>query len=146
MRLIFACFLLICPLFAAAQTPAPADATLPASHATAIGNALKGLPKQRSLSADDRKQAEDLLNQAQADENQADDLARQWQTLRETADTADDAAAKIDAALAQDNSDTLDAWKKNLPVHASTEQLESMLATDRAALTAAHSAVTALDA
>ena len=146
MRLIFACLLLILSFFAVAQTPAPADATLPASHATAIANALKGLPKQRSLSADDRKTAEDLLNQAQAVETQADDLAHQWQTLRETADSADDAAAKIDASLAQDDSDALDAWKKNLPVHASTDQLETMLATERSALTAAHSAVTALDA
>ena len=146
MRLIFACFILLFPYFAAAQSAAPADAALPATHATAIANALKGLPKQRSLSADDRKQAEDLLNQAQADETQADELARQWQTLRETADSADDTAAKIDAALAQDDSDALDAWKKNLPVHASTDQLETMLATERSALTAAHSAVTALDA
>ena len=146
MRLIFACFLLLFPYFAAAQAPAPADATLPASHATAIANALKALPKQRSLSAEDRKQAEDLLNQAQADETQADDLAHQWQSLRETADCADDAAAKIDAALAQDDSDALDAWKKNLPAHASTDQLETMLATERSSLTAAHSAVTALDA
>ncbi len=146
MRLIFACFIVLFPFFAVAQTPAPVDANLPASHATAISNVLKGLPKQRSLSADDRKQAEDLLNQAQSDETQADDLAHQWQTLRETADTADDAAAKIEASLAQDNSDAIDAWKKNLPAHASTDQLESMLATERSSLTAAHSAVTAIDA
>jgi len=146
MRLIFTCFILLFTFSAAAQAPAPADAALPASHASAIANALKGLSKQRSLSADDRKQAEDLLNQAQADETQADDLAHQWQTLRETADSADDAAAKIDASLAQDDSDAVDAWKKNLPAHASTDQLESMLATERSSLTAAHSAVTALDA
>ncbi len=146
MRLIFACFILFSRISPPRRSAAPADAALPATHATAIANALKGLPKQRSLSADDRKQAEDLLNQAQADETQADELARQWQTLRETADAADDTAAKIDAALAQDDSDALDAWKKNLPVHASTDQLETMLATERSALTAAHSAVTALDA
>jgi potassium-dependent mechanosensitive channel len=146
MRLIFACFALVLSTLAAAQTPAPADATLPASHATAIANALKSLPKQRSLNTDQRKQAEDLLTQAQADEAQADELAHQWQTLRETADTADDAAAKIEASLAQDDSDALDAWKKNLPVHGSTDQLETMLAAERSALTAAHSAVTALDA
>jgi potassium efflux system protein len=146
MRLIFARFLLVLPILAAAQTPAPADAALPASHAAAIATALKALPKQRSLSADDRKQAEDLLNQAQADESQADELAHQWQSVRETADSADDTAAKIEAALAQDDSDAFDAWKKNLPAHASTDQLETMLATERSALTAAHSAVTAMDA
>ncbi|HEX4480211.1 MAG TPA: mechanosensitive ion channel domain-containing protein [Rudaea sp.] len=146
LRLILAGFALLLPILAAAQAPAPADAALPPSHATAIANALKSLPKQRSLSADDRKQAEDLLNQAQADESQADDLARQWQTLRDTADTADDAAAKIEAALAQDDSDAFDTWKKTLPEHASTDQLETMLAAERSALTAAHSAVTALDA
>ena len=119
---------------------------MPPSNATAIANALKALPNQHNATTADRLAAEDLLHQSQADEAQADDLARQWQTLRETADGADDAAAKIEAALAQDDSDELDAWRKNLPTHASSDQLESMLASERASLTASRSAVTALDA
>ncbi len=146
MRLILACLLLTFCGVVPAQTPPPADVGLPASHAAAIANALKSLPKQHNLSADDRKQAEDLLNQAQADETQADELARQWQSLRESADGADDAAEKIEAQLAQDNSPAIEAWKQSLPKHASADQLETMLATERASLTAAHSAVTALDA
>src|ERR1700733_13198560 len=101
MRLIFAC-LLFClsgvPVWA--QTAAPNDANLPPSNATAIANALKALPNQHNATTADRLAAEFLLHQSKADEAQADDLARQWQTLRETADGADDAAAKIEAALA----------------------------------------------
>jgi potassium efflux system protein len=112
----------------------------------AIANALKALPNQHNATTADRLAAEDLLHQSQADEAQADDLAHQWQTLRETADGADDAAAKIEASLAQDDSNDLDAWRKNLPTHASSDQLESMLASERASLTSSRSAVTALDA
>src|ERR1700722_4536381 len=147
MRLIFACLLLcIIAANAAAQTPTASDANLPPTNATAIANALKALQNQRNATTADRLAAEDLLHQSQADEAQADDLAHQWQTLRETADGADDAAAKIEAALAQDDSDELDAWRKNLPTHASSDQLESMLASERASLTASRSALTALDA
>lgn len=146
MRLFFVCALSCLSIaFAAAQTP-PAEGNLPPTNAPAIANALKALPNQHAASTADRLAAEDLLHQSQADEAQADDLVRQWQTLRDTADGADDAAAKIESALAQDDSDELDAWRKNLPAHAPSTQLESMLATERASLTAARSAATALDA
>jgi potassium-dependent mechanosensitive channel len=147
MRLIFVCFFLYWSIsFAAAQTSPSANNNLPPTNATAIANALHALPNQHGASKADQLAAEDLLHQSQADEAQADDLASQWQTLRDTADGADDAAAKIEAALAQDDSDELETWRKNLPAHASSNQLESMLATERATLTAARSAVTALDA
>ena len=147
MRLLFACFLFCLHVATAiAQTPLQNDANLPPSNATTIANALKALPNQHNATTADRLAAEDLLHQSQADEAQADDLTNQWQTLREIADGADDAAAKIEAALAQDDSDELDAWRKNLPTHASSDQLESMLASERASLTASRSAVTALDA
>ena len=147
MRHILACLsLCFCLSFAAAQTPQAGDGSLPPTHAPAIANALKSLLNHRNLSVPDRLAAEDLLHQSQSDEAQADDLVQQWQSLRDTANGADDAAEKIETALAQDTSDALDAWRRNLPTHASADQLDSMLATERASLTAARSAATALDA
>ncbi|MEP6485003.1 MAG: mechanosensitive ion channel domain-containing protein [Rudaea sp.] len=147
MRRVLACFVFcFCLNFAAAQSPASGDGSLPATHGPAIANALKSLPNHRNLSAADRQQAEELLQQAQSDETQADELQRQWQSLRDTANGADDAAGKIETALAQDASDALDAWRRALPTRANADQLDALLATERASLTAARSAATALDA
>ncbi len=123
-----------------------ADATLPATNAPAIAAALKALPEQRNLGNDARKQAEKLLHQALDDETRADQLAQQWQNQRQSVDSAEPEAQKLDDTLARDNTGALLAWRAALPERATVEQLESLLARERDAQTAARSAMATLDA
>ncbi|MBS0569300.1 MAG: mechanosensitive ion channel [Proteobacteria bacterium] len=130
----------------AGPAPAQADAgqSLPASNAAAVAAALRALPNQRGLAADARKQADELLQQAQADETHADDLAQQWQRLNQTAASADAEAQKLEqAALAADPTATLVTWKAALPTRATAEQLEALLARERDAAANARAAVAA---
>ena len=144
MRLILTCLFCIgVATAAAAQAPA---GTVPAGNAAAISAALKALPSQHGLSDSERKQADELLHQAQDDETQADQVVQQTQSLRQLADGADAAALKLEESLSRDDSETLRAWRAALPPHAPLEQLEALLARERAALADARSAATTIDA
>ncbi len=129
---------------AAAVAP-PAAPVFPPSQAGAINAALRALPAQRGLDADARKQAEDLLRQAQADEAHADELAQQWQSLDQTAASADTDAQKIEESLAADSSEAMAKWRTALPERATVEQLEALLDRERGVATDARAAVTALE-
>ena len=124
---------------------APTATVFPPSQAGAIDAALRALPAQRGLDADTRKQAEDLLRQAQADEAHADELAQQWQSLGQTAAGADTEAQKIEESLAADSSEAMAKWRAALPERATAEQLEALLDRERGAATDARAAVTALE-
>jgi potassium efflux system protein len=132
------------PVPAAAVAP-PAAPVFPPSQAGAIEAALRALPAQRGLDADARKQAEDLLRQAQADEAHADELAQQWQSLTQIAASADADAQKIEESLAADSSEAMARWRAALPERATAEQLEALLDRERGAATDARAAVTALE-
>jgi len=129
----------------AAAAPAQGPATPPAGNGSAIAAALKSLPNQRGLDAVQRKQAETLLQQAQDDETRADQLAQAWQALKQTADGAEAAAQKIEDALGKPGSDALRAWTAALPKRAGVDQLEALLARERAALADARSAATSTE-
>ena len=134
------------PTHTTAQPDAESDvAALPASQADAIATALKAVPTERGLTAAQRKQATDLLQQASADETQADSLAQQWQQLRQSAAGADAAAQKLDATLATDNTAAQLTWQAALPKRASVEHLEALLAQERDALVTARNASATLD-
>ncbi|HEX6832699.1 MAG TPA: mechanosensitive ion channel domain-containing protein [Rudaea sp.] len=143
-------FALILSFFAfaahAAETPAPSDPNLPPSHIATIDAALKTLGNRRDLDADARKQAEDLLRQAQDDEARADQLAQQRQALAQAGASADAAAQKLEETLATDPKAALAAWRAALPPHPTAEQLEALLARERDALTDARAAATSLQA
>ena len=127
---------------------APVDAATPVfppSQSGAIDAAVRALPAQRGLDADGRKQAEDLLRQAQADETHADELAQQWQTLSQTAAGADADTQKIEEYLASDSGEAMTRWRTALPERATAEQLETLLDRERGAATDARAAVTALE-
>src|SRR4029079_15954105 len=143
MRLILTCLLCIGAATAAAQAPAGA---VPAGNAAAISAALKALPAQHGLSDSERKQADELLHHAQDDETQGDQVVQQTQSLRQLADGADAAALKLEESLSRDDSETLRAWRAALPPHAPLEQLEALLARERAALADARSAASTIDA
>ncbi len=120
--------------------------TLPASNAPSVTAALKALPAQRDLAEDTRKQADDLLHQAQDDNVRADQFVQQLQTLRQTTDGAEADAQKLEDSLAQDDTGALLAWRAALPERASVEQLETLLARERDALADARNSATTLDA
>jgi potassium efflux system protein len=146
----FAALCLLGPALAASQPnpkppPAVAAPALPPSQADAIAAALQALPKQRDLDVDTRKQAEDLLQQAQVDESRADQLAQQWQTLNQTAASADAEAQKLEDTLARDESAALAAWRAGLPEHATIEQLEALAAHERDAAADSRAAVGAIE-
>jgi potassium-dependent mechanosensitive channel len=128
----------------AADPPTIPTVTLPPSHASAVESALKTLANRRDLDADTRKQAEDLLHQAQDDETHADQLVTQRQALAQLAATADTDAQKIEDVLARDPSTTLAAWKAALPARPTDEQLEALLAHERDGLADARAAVASL--
>ena len=133
-----------------ATTPAdaatsPATPAFPPSQSAAIDAALRALPAQRGPDADARKQAEDLLHQAQADETHADELAQQWQTLSQTAASADADAQKVEESLAADSGEAMTKWRAALPERATAEQLEALLDRERGAATDARASVTALE-
>lgn len=125
---------------------ASAGAALPATNAAAVTAALKGLPAQRDLSDDVRKQIEDLLHQAQDDNTRADQFVQQQQSLRQTADGAETEAQKLEDSLAQDDTAALLAWRAALPERATVEQLETLLARERDALADARNSAATLDA
>jgi len=151
-RLLAAYFTGLCLLGAvftatAQAKPEPAAATpgLAPAQAQEIAAALQNLPKQRGLDPDTRKQAEDLLHQAQDDDSRADQLAQQWQTLNQTAATADSDAQKLEDALTRDDSAALAAWRASLPEHATVEQIEALAAHERNAAADAKAAVDAIE-
>ncbi|HEY7873257.1 MAG TPA: mechanosensitive ion channel domain-containing protein [Rudaea sp.] len=123
----------------------PATPAFPPSQSAAIDAALRALPAQRRADADARKQAEDLLHQAQADETHADELAQQWQTLGQTAASADTDAQKLEESLAADSGEAMAKWRAALPERATAEQLEALLDRERGAVTDARAAVAALE-
>ena len=130
----------------AAQDQPGVTPTLPASNATAVAAALKALPAQRDLSDDARKQADDLLHQAQDDNARADQFAQQLQSLKQTADSAETDAQKLEEALAQDDTGALLTWRAALPERATVEQLETLLAREREALADARNSAATLEA
>lgn len=142
MRLIACVFCCLLGLAAAAAEP---PATAPGDGA-AIAAALKALPAQHGLSETERKQADEWLHQAQDDTAQADQVLQQTQSLRQLAEGADAAALKIEETLGRDDSDALRAWRAALPQHATPDQLEALLARERAALADARSAAVTIDA
>ena len=133
------------PAKPAELSTATAAAAFPPSHARAVAAALRALPGQRGLDADGRKQAEDLLRQAEADEAHADELAQQWQMLSQTAAGADAEARSIEQSLAADSGEAMNRWRASLPERATAEQLEALLDRERGAATDARAAVTALE-
>jgi len=153
LRPILTCFLalLFCALALGTQAqPKPkgetaSALTLPPSQTEAVGAALQVLTKQRGLDAETRKQAEDLLHQAQDDETRADQLAQQWQTLSQTAASADADALKLEDALTRDDSAALSAWRAGLPEHPTVEQLEALTAHERDAAADARASVSAIE-
>lgn len=117
----------------------------PPSQASAVAAALRALPAQRGLDADGRKQAKDLLHQAEADETHADELAQQWQMLTQTAASADAEAQKLEESPAADSGEAMAKWRAALPERATAEQLEALLDRERGAATDARAAVAALE-
>jgi len=127
-----------------AKTPA-ASPGLPPAQSQEITAAAQSLSKHRGLDAETRKQAEDLLHQAQDDDSRADQLAQQWQTLNQAAASADSDAQKLEDALTHDDSAALAAWRAALPESATVEQLEALAAHEREAVADAKASVSAIE-
>jgi len=127
------------PAVAAKQAP-----ILPPANAAAIDAALQASAKTRETSAEVRRQIDELLHQAQADEADADQLAAQWQSINQTSAGADAAAQKLEESLAVSNAGALLAWRASLPDRASAAQLAPLLATARDNLSAARATSAAL--
>jgi potassium efflux system protein len=133
---------------AAQQRPQPSGtpaSALPPSQADTVNATLQGLARQRALDADTRRQAEDLLRQAQEDEARADQLAQQWQTANQSAASADADAQKLEDALMRDDSAALANWRATLPEHATVEQLEALAAHERDAAADARASVSSIE-
>ncbi len=128
----------------AAQNDAAA-ALLPPSQAAAVDAAVRALPDARGLGADERARTTQLLHDAKADENRADELTLQWQTLERSAASADAEAETLEQSLTGDDSAALASWRASLPERATTEQLEALLARVRDDTTNARAAVDALE-
>jgi potassium efflux system protein len=131
---------------AAVPAPAAEAQALPPSQAPAISAAQQALAKAPGLKADERKQVEELLNAAQADETSADQVAAQWQALNQTASGAEAAAQKIDDSLSANEANAMLAWKSSLPERASVEDLQALLSAARDSLTSARASAASLQA
>lgn len=130
-----------------AAVPSSAEAqALPRSLAPAIVAALQAAQKPADLPADLRKQTEDLLKAAQADDASADELAAQFQALNRTATGAEAAAQKIDEALSANEANAMLAWRASLPERASVDDLQTLLASARDSLAGARASAAALQA
>ena len=147
--LFFAGFCLFGAVVTAAAQPSAnattANPSLPPAQTREIAAAAQSLSKQRGLDAETRKQAEDLLHQAQDDDSRADQLAQQWQTLNQASANADTDAQKLEDALTRDDSAALGAWRATLPERATVEQLEALAAHERDAVADAKASVSAIE-
>jgi potassium efflux system protein len=134
------------PVQAVAAPAPPQAAPLPPSNAPAVDTATQALAKAKDLGADQRKQIEDLLRDAQADERSADDLAAQWQALNQSAAGADAAAQKLEESLAVSDTKAMLAWRATLPERAGVEELETLLTAARDSLSTAQASAASLQA
>jgi len=117
---------------------------LPPSHAKAIAAALQAAGKS-PVPAETRKQAEDLLNAAQVDEQSADELAAQWRALSRIAATADAEAQKIEDRVSESDANAMLAWRASLPERATVADLEDLLSASRDNLLMARGRVSSLE-
>jgi hypothetical protein len=134
----------------AAKEPSPppkaitADATTSAPLATTINDALARLAGRRDLGADQRKQAEQLLRDALADDQLASDEAAKADALRQAAERGRE-DARTDQPAAPDQALAFADWRAKLPADPNAEQLADLLEQERGRLIAAQDALHATE-
>jgi potassium efflux system protein len=124
-----------------AQLP---PAQLPPALSDAINDALNALPRKRDLDADQRKQAEELLRDALADDQRASEYVSQRQSFADAAQQARTAAQRAPAP-ARDLGMALADWRAKLPQDANTDQLSDVLEQERNLLAAAQDSLRSLE-
>ena len=120
------------------------EAQLPPALSDAINDALNALPRKRDLDADQRKQAEELLRDALADDQRASEYVAQWQSFADAAQQAK-AAVQRTQAPARDVGMALADWRAKLPQDADTDQLSDLLEQERNLLAAAQDSLRTLE-
>ncbi|MBN8887207.1 MAG: mechanosensitive ion channel [Rudaea sp.] len=132
---------------AATAQPAPAaqpGQDLPPPLDDAISNALAALPRARDLNADQRKKAEDLLRDAQADDQAASDAVARRQSLLDAALKAAPAETAPPAS-GSDNGQNFADWRAKLPSDEDSTQLSNLLEIERNQLGAAQASLRSLE-
>ncbi|TLY52656.1 MAG: mechanosensitive ion channel [Gammaproteobacteria bacterium] len=120
------------------------DPNLPAALSDAINAAINALPRKRELSAEQRKQAEEQLRDALADDQRASDEIARMQTLRDAGAQARDNSPRGEAAPKEPGLAFAD-WRSKLPADASSERLGDLLEQERNLLGAAQDALRNLE-
>jgi len=124
----------------AAAQPTLAQQALPAALEGAINDATAALPRARDLDAGQRKQAEDLLRDALADDQAATDAAAARQGFLDAAQKA----LPADAATSVPGSDAAQSfadWRARLPVDEDVAPLADLLESERSQLGAAQASL-----
>ncbi len=133
------------PAFAAppsAASTATAAPDLSVTLSDKINETLATLPRKRDLSAEQRKQAEELLRDALTDDAHASDELARAQALR---DAGAQARADTRRDESRDNGLALADWRSKLPQDASGERLGDLLEQERNQLGAAQDALRGLE-
>lgn len=111
------------------------DVSLPPSIAAAIKDAHAALPRKQGLTADQRKQAEDLLRDALADDQQANDEVVKLHAFEDAAEQARQNERTPSAS--KDTAPAFADWQAKLPQDASTDRLSDLLEQERGQLASA---------
>jgi potassium efflux system protein len=122
-----------------------APTALPAPLADAINASLSALPRQRNLDGEQRKQAEELLRDALADDTRASDSVAQMQAFDVAARPPRNAPTTSAAAPPRDAALAFADWRAKLPQDASREQLTDLLESERNLLGAAQDSLRGLE-
>jgi len=143
---LFCCLLSFAGFVAAAPPATPAAAApandLPAALSDKINEAVAALPRKRDLTAEQRKQAEELLRDALADDQRASEEVARAQALR---DAAAQARADTRRDESRDNGLALADWRSKLPQDATSERLGDLLEQERNQLGASQDALRNLE-
>lgn len=129
---------------AASSAAVAPDPNLPAALSDTINTAIAALPRKRDLSAEQRKQAEELLRDALVDDQRASDEIARMQMLRDAGAQARDTAQRSEAATKASGLAFTD-WSSKLPQDASNERLGDLLEQERNLLSAAQDALRNLE-
>ena len=147
-RLLLACALNLAAFATSAATAElktdAGQADLPPALSDAIKTAQAALPRKRDVDADQRKQAEELLRDALADDELASEAVVQWQTFRDVVQQARGEAQRAQTP-AKDTGMALADWRAKLPQDAGTDQFSDLLEQERNQLTAAQDSLHALE-
>jgi potassium efflux system protein len=149
--ILFAALAMACSFAQGAQSAAsppakaaPVQEAFPPALDDAIDKALAALPRARDLGADERKQAEELLRDAQTDDRAASDALAQRQAFLDAALKA----APADAAQPVSGSEAGQSfadWRAKLPNEDDPTQLSNLLESERNRLGSAQATLRSLE-